>query len=67
MVMRQGDDKQGSRLTFSDISESGFEWVAESMKDGKATAHFVAHGGGNALTLVKKDGNNINKILFTQI
>jgi len=25
-------------------------------KDGKATAHFVAYGGGNALTLVQKDG-----------
>jgi hypothetical protein len=24
--------------------------------DGKATVHFIAHGGGNALTLVRKDG-----------
>jgi hypothetical protein len=26
-------------------------------KDGQATAHFVAYGGGNALVLVKKDGS----------
>eukprot|EP00522_Entomoneis_paludosa_P016643 CAMPEP_0172454852 /NCGR_PEP_ID=MMETSP1065-20121228/11725_1 /TAXON_ID=265537 /ORGANISM="Amphiprora paludosa, Strain CCMP125" /LENGTH=190 /DNA_ID=CAMNT_0013207257 /DNA_START=17 /DNA_END=589 /DNA_ORIENTATION=- len=27
-------------------------------KDGQATAHFVAYGGGNALTLVQKDGTS---------
>jgi hypothetical protein len=27
-------------------------------KDGQATAHFVAYGGGNALVLVKKDGSS---------
>lgn len=27
-------------------------------KDGQATAHFVAHGGGNALVLVRKDGSS---------
>lgn len=27
-------------------------------KDGQATVHFVAYGGGNALTLVKKDGSS---------
>lgn len=27
-------------------------------KEGKATAHFIAYGGGNALTLVKKDGSS---------
>ena len=37
LVMRQGDDKRGSRLTFSSISKDGFEWVGESMKDGKPT------------------------------
>lgn len=26
-------------------------------KDGTATAHFIAHGGGNALTLVQQDGS----------
>lgn len=36
LVMRQGDDKKGTRLTFSSISKYGFEWVGESMSDGKA-------------------------------
>jgi len=27
-------------------------------KDGTATAHFIAYGGGNALTLVKPDGSH---------
>lgn len=27
-------------------------------KDGTATAHFIAYGGGNALTLVKQDGSH---------
>ena len=26
--------------------------------DGKATVHFMAYGGGNALTLVQHDGTN---------
>jgi hypothetical protein len=27
-------------------------------KDGTATAHFIAHGGGNALVLVQNDGTH---------
>ncbi len=38
LVMRQGDNKQGTRLTFSGISKDGFKWVGESMNDGKANA-----------------------------
>jgi hypothetical protein len=38
LVMRQGDDKQGSRLTFSDITKNSFRWVGEGMSDGKAKA-----------------------------
>ncbi len=36
LVMRQGNDEQGSRLTFSGITKDGFEWVGESMRKGKA-------------------------------
>jgi hypothetical protein len=32
--------------------------ATEFGKDGQATAHFVAHGGGNALTLVRQDGSH---------
>lgn len=32
--------------------------AAEFGKDGQATAHFIAHGGGNALTLVQSDGTH---------
>lgn len=38
LLMRQGDDKKGTRLTFSSITKDGFEWVGESMADGKANA-----------------------------
>lgn len=31
-------------------------------KDGTGTAHFVAHGGGNALTLVQSDGNTAPQV-----
>ena len=39
MVMWSGspDRKNGSRLTFYDISVDGFEWVAESLRNGRAT------------------------------
>ena len=37
LVMRQGTDEQGSRLTFSEITKKSFEWIGESMKDGKPT------------------------------
>ncbi len=36
LVMRQGDDKQGSRLTFHNIGKEGFDWVGASIKEGKA-------------------------------
>jgi hypothetical protein len=32
--------------------------ASEFGKDGQAVAHFVAFGGGNALTLVKQDGSH---------
>ena len=31
-------------------------------KDGQATAHFVAYGGGNALTLVQSDGSTAPQV-----
>ena len=31
-------------------------------KDGQATAHFVAHGGGNALTLIQSDGSTAPQV-----
>ncbi|MEZ5347098.1 MAG: hypothetical protein R2681_16240 [Pyrinomonadaceae bacterium] len=34
MVMRQGTDEKGSRLTFSGISDDGFKWIGESMTNG---------------------------------
>jgi len=37
LVMRQGDDKQGTRLTFHNIRKEGFDWIGESMKEGKAS------------------------------
>ncbi len=39
MVMWAGapDRKNGSRLTFYDITDNGFEWVAESIRNGQAT------------------------------
>jgi hypothetical protein len=36
LVMRQGNDEKGTRLTFSDIVGDGFEWIGESMANGKA-------------------------------
>ena len=36
MVMRQGTEKQGSKLTFYNITKNGFDWVGESMQGGKA-------------------------------
>lgn len=38
LVMRQGDEKKGTRLTFSSITKESFEWIGESMTDGKASA-----------------------------
>lgn len=38
LVMRQGDDQKGSRLTFSKITQNRFEWVGESMNKGNASA-----------------------------
>jgi hypothetical protein len=35
-------------------------------KDGQATAHFIAHGGGNALTLVQSDGSTAPEVGGTQ-
>jgi hypothetical protein len=32
--------------------------ASEFGKDGTAVAHFVAHGGGNALVLVQSDGTH---------
>jgi hypothetical protein len=32
--------------------------ASEFGKDGQAVTHFVAFGGGNALTLVKQDGSH---------
>jgi len=37
LVMRKGNDEQGSRLTFHKISKDGFKWIGESMKKGRAT------------------------------
>ena len=37
MVMRKGDDTSGSRLTFHNITKSGFDWIGESMNKGKAS------------------------------
>lgn len=31
-------------------------------KDGTATAHFIAYGGGNALTLVQQDGSHAPQV-----
>ncbi|MEZ5429079.1 MAG: hypothetical protein R2747_22725 [Pyrinomonadaceae bacterium] len=36
LVMRQGTDEKGSRLTFSKITENGFQWTGESMTEGVA-------------------------------
>ncbi|MGE3467686.1 MAG: hypothetical protein AB7J13_12215 [Pyrinomonadaceae bacterium] len=36
MVMRQGTDEKGTRLTFSQITKDGFEWIGESLADRKA-------------------------------
>lgn len=38
LVMQKGDDENGSRLTFSGITKEGFNWLGESIRDGKATA-----------------------------
>ena len=38
LVMRQGTNEKGTRLTFSNITKAGFEWVGESMSGGKANA-----------------------------
>ncbi|NNE99826.1 MAG: hypothetical protein HKN25_12465 [Pyrinomonadaceae bacterium] len=38
LVMLRGDEKQGSRLTFSGITKGGFSWVGESIRNGEATA-----------------------------
>ena len=35
MVLWQGDKNQGSRLTFSNISQNGYDWIGESFKDGQ--------------------------------
>ena len=37
LVMRKGTDEQGSRLTFKNINNDGFDWVGETMAKGKAT------------------------------
>jgi hypothetical protein len=42
MVMRQGDDTKGTRLTFSDITKDGFNWVGESMAEGKASLFWTS-------------------------
>ncbi len=38
MVMRQGTDEKGTRLTFSNISKTRFLWTGETMTNGKASA-----------------------------
>ncbi|MCB1024854.1 MAG: hypothetical protein KDB79_10715, partial [Acidobacteria bacterium] len=35
LVMRQGNNEKGTRLTFSKISEKGFEWIGEGMTEGE--------------------------------
>ncbi|MFZ1700271.1 MAG: hypothetical protein WBO10_01165 [Pyrinomonadaceae bacterium] len=42
MVMRQGDDTKGTRLTFSDITKDSFNWTGASMADGKATPFWTS-------------------------
>ena len=42
MVMRKGNEKNGSRLKFSQISKDGFEWRGENLKDGKASLFWTS-------------------------
>ncbi|MDH3494243.1 MAG: hypothetical protein OEM82_11885 [Acidobacteriota bacterium] len=35
--LTQGDEKNGSRLSFFDYSEEGYNWKGESVKEGKAS------------------------------
>ncbi len=37
MVLWKGDETNGTRLTFSNISENGYDWIGESFKEGKAS------------------------------
>ena len=37
LVMKKGDNKTGSRLTFHNIKDWGFDWVGERLIDGRAT------------------------------
>lgn len=42
LVMRQGDEKKGTRLTFSNIAKDRFDWKGESITDGKANAFWTS-------------------------
>ena len=42
LVMRTGTKENGGAFTFFNISENGFEWVGENIREGKATKFWTS-------------------------